>query len=78
MNRAAGLLVMMAVVFCGFVGIALVGKLLLLGWLWILLPLPFNAMTAQALAIGLSLLTVFVAYRLFVRWWPKSGPNVKA
>lgn len=75
MNRAAGLLFMMAVVFCGFVGLALAGRLLLLGWLWALLPLNLNAAAAQAAAIVLSLATAGVAYRLFVRWWPKSGPK---
>lgn len=73
MKRAAGLLLMLTVAFCGFVGIALAGKVLLLGWLWLLLPLPLPPMAAQAVAIVLSLATVYTGYRLFRRWGPTSG-----
>lgn len=69
---------MAATVLVGFVGLYLVGRLLVLGWQWTLSPLGLPALAENVLAIALAALTAFLAWRALIRWGPKRGPKLEA
>lgn len=64
--------------FIGFVALALLARLLVLAWLWILLPLGLAELANNILAIVLAALTAFVGWRLIRFWLPQSGPKLDA
>lgn len=68
---------MAATVLLGFVGLYLVGRLLVLGFQWALSPLGLPALFENTIAILLAALAAYLAWRVFRRWGPRGGPALK-
>lgn len=64
--------------FIGFAGLALLARLLVLAWLWILLPLGLPVLANNILAIAAAGVTAFYGWRLIRFLLPQAGPKLDA
>ena len=76
-----GVLAMLAAALAylvGFAALALLARLLVLGWLWILLPLGLPVLVNNVLAIAAAGVTAFTGWRFIRLLLPQAGPRLDA
>ncbi len=64
--------------FLAFAALALLARLLVLAWLWLLLPLGLPVPANNALAIAAAGVTAFYGWRLIRFLLPQRGPKIDA